>query len=372
MTIERPKNYQAFDKNRVAARLQNAVEIRNAAETSAELWLSGEAGWDYDDKDVIQALASLDGEGKSILLNYDSDGGDVFTGYAIGNYISRMDAKVTVRVGSRIASIATFVASKADSVEMPTNSFYMIHEASGGAWGRADEIRNTATLIDKVNDQLAATYEAKRLSVLGQVEGAEDFRAMMSTGDTWLTAEEAAALGLVDVITDAVVLRASARPDTLDALNAPEHVRAALTQAEGEADTTAEDEAAKDAADAETQAAIETAAQAEADAAAAAAVAAELEAQALAAAQEIRAACALMNMSDKAEGFITVKASLDDVRTALFKARAEADAKTAVDGRQADDTTPQNPVVASIHRARQGAVAALRKQGIHNHKKPNS
>lgn len=349
MTIERPKNYQAFDKNRVAARLQNAVEIRNAADTSAELWLSGEAGWDYDDKTVIQALASLDGEGKSILLNYDSDGGDVFIGYAIGNYISRMKAKVTVRVGSRIASIATFVASKAHSVEMPTNSFYMIHEASGGAWGRADEIRQTASLIDKVNDQLAATYEAKRLSTIGQVDGAEDFRAMMASGDTWLTAEEAAALGLVDVITDAVELRACARPDTLDALNAPEHVRAALTQAEADA----EDEAAKAAeAEAAAQAELEAAAAAAAEAARVAEEAAAAEAKA---ADEIRAACKLMNMSEKADGFIAAKASLDDVRAALFQARAEADARTAVDTRQEPTGTPAAKALSTQERIAQAA-----------------
>jgi ATP-dependent protease ClpP protease subunit len=347
MTIERPENYQAFDKNRVAARIQNAVEIRNAADTSAELWLSGEVGWDYDDKSVIQALASLDGEGKSIILNYDSDGGDVFIGYAIGNYIDRMDAKVTVRVGSRIASIATFIASKADSVEMPTNSFYMIHEAAGGAWGRADEIRNTATLIDKVNDQLAATYEAKRLSVLGQVEGAEDFRAMMATGDTWLTAEEAAALGLVDVITDAVVLRACARPDTLDALNAPEHVRAALS-AQAEADTSEQDAAAL------SEAAVAQAAALAAEEAAAVEVAAlaVVEAQR---AVDIRAACKLMNMSDRADGFIAAKASLDHVRTALFKARAESDQKTAVDTRKEPTGTPAARALSPQERVAQAA-----------------
>lgn len=374
MTIERTKNVKPFRaENSAVPRIANAIEVRNVTETSAELWLTGEVGWDIWANDVIPQLQALDGEGKAITIFLNSPGGDVFDGYVIGNYLAQMKATVTIRVMALSASIATFMCVKADRVEMPANSMFMIHEAWAFTYGRADELRNTATLIDKLNDQIAAAYTAKRVATLGSADG-EDFRAMMATGDVWLTAHEALALGLIDAVIDSVDAKASVRPDILDALHAPDAVRAMAEEPEAEdeaaqAEAEAQDDA-EDQADAEATAKAE--ADAEADAAAAAAAAAEEAAQALAAADEIRAACKLMNMSDKADGFIAARANMDTVRSELFRARAEADAKTAVDGRQTDASAPQNPEAASMHTARQKAVDALRKQGISNQTKTHS
>ncbi|MCG6111556.1 MAG: Clp protease ClpP [Paracoccus sp.] len=346
MTFERPKNVKPFRaENSATPRIANAIEVRNATETAAEIWLTGEVGWDIWANDVIPQLQAIDGDGKEITIFLNSPGGDVFDGYVIGNFIAQMKATVTVRVMALAASIATFMSVKASRVEMPSNSMFMIHEAWAFSWGRADELRNTATLVDKLNDQLAAAYTAKRVSTLGSADG-EDFRALMASGDVWLTAQEALALGLIDAVVDSVDAKASVRADILDALSAPEAVRAMAEEPEAEEVVVAEEEESPvaDAADE-----VAHAADPEPEADQEPAPLAE-EAQA-----EIQAACRLMNMSDRAEGFIAARATMDTVRSELFRARAEADAKTEVDNRQEPTGTPAARVLSAQERIAQAA-----------------
>lgn len=343
--IERPKGYE-YRANSQAPKLDKAFEIRNATDVGGEIWFTGEIGWDVWSREVIPALQEMDGEGKTITIFLSSGGGDVFDGYAIGNFIGQMKATVNVKVMAWAASIATFIAVKADSIEMPSNSMFMIHEASGGAYGRAEEIRQTATLIDKINDQLAGAYNTKRLATQGSTDG-EDFRELMRAGDAWFTAEEAFALGLIDTISDPVNVQASARVDLLDALNAPESVRALLaaqveaTQEDTPPAPTEEELAAQAAAEEEAKAKAEAAAAAEAEAArlaeeaAAAQAAADAEAAAAAeaaqAAEAITAVCRAFEAPDRAAEFIAAKASLVDVRKALWKAAAARDAQLETD-----------------------------------------
>lgn len=155
--------------------------------------------------DFIRDLRAVDDGKRKIVVAVSSLGGDVFDGIAIHNTLRRMGDRVTARIDSVAGSIASVIVAGAHTVEMPSNTMMMIHNPIVDyTWGEADELRKTADLLDKVKDNLIACYRAKA----PQIDAAE--LATMLDETTWLTAHEAVALGLADVITDTVPLKASA------------------------------------------------------------------------------------------------------------------------------------------------------------------
>lgn len=338
--IDSPKGY-SYRAESKAPKLEAPFEVKNLTETSADVWLTGEVGWDIYAPYVIEQLKAIDGEGKTIRIFVNSPGGDVFQGYSIANFIASMKATVIVEVNALAASIASLIAVSADRVEMPENSMMMIHNAWAWAVGEADELRNTATLLDKMNGQLAAAYTGKRLRALGETDGGEDFVSLMSE-TSWLTADEAMSLGLCDAVISPVRAAAVMREDYAARIRVPENILAALAvEDETPPAPTEEELAAQASAEEEARAAAEAeaaaAAQAEADAAAAQAA---LEAEANAAAEAAQAAedeaaitavCRAFEAADRAPEFIAAKASLVDVRKALWKAAAARDAQIQTD-----------------------------------------
>jgi hypothetical protein len=79
---------------------------------------------------------------------------------------------------------------------------------------------------------------------------------------------------------------------------------------------------------------------------------------------EITAACKLFGKEDLAVGFISAMASLDDVRTALFEARAEEEKDSDIDNRIPTAGAPDENANATRHRAGVSAIQALNAQTI--------
>jgi len=78
-------------------------------------------------------------------------------------------------------------------VEMASGALFMVHNASGMAYGDKTDMRNTADLLEKVEGTIVAGYVEKT------GKDAEDIAAMMEK-ETWMTADEALANGFVDRI----------------------------------------------------------------------------------------------------------------------------------------------------------------------------
>jgi hypothetical protein len=72
----------------------------------------------------------------------------------------------------------------------------MIHNPASGAFGDAADMRKHADLLDKVKAQLISIY-------LTRANVDEEYLVRMMDEETWLTADEALAMGLIDVILDA-------------------------------------------------------------------------------------------------------------------------------------------------------------------------
>lgn len=342
--ITKPSNVVPFRQDGApVAKIANAVVVKNSG---SAIDMFGEVGWDIRAQPTIEKLKAMNVKGETVFVDLTSGGGDLFEGYAIGNYIASMDATVVVRVGALAASIASYIACCASKVVMPKNSMMMIHEVKASVHGTADEISNVLELMGKMNDQIAASYEAKRVRTHGQTDGAEPFRPMMKA-DCWLTAEEALALGLCDEVVDAVAMVACVRPDFAAQISVPESIKNDVVSDEDiikTPDDIEADDAEKEAEEAKAQAEAAAAAeQAAAEAAALAAAEAEAAtkllaetaaAEAAAAAQleaDIRATCRVFGAEDKADGFISNKVDFAEVRKALWKAKADADAALETD-----------------------------------------
>ncbi|MCD9062744.1 head maturation protease, ClpP-related [Staphylococcus chromogenes] len=143
-------------------------------------------------KDALKELKDV----KQITVNINSGGGDVFSGVAIHNMLKSHKAHVTVKIDGLAASIASVIAMAGDKVIIPRNAMLMIHNAWTFAVGNASDLRKQAEDLEKINSVVINSYLDKNPNI------DEDKLRSLMDDETWLTAQEAKDLGLVDVIAE--------------------------------------------------------------------------------------------------------------------------------------------------------------------------
>jgi ATP-dependent Clp endopeptidase proteolytic subunit ClpP len=174
-----------------------------AEQSQTEISIFDEIGyWGITAKQFITDLKSVD-PSHNILLRIHSPGGEVFDGNAIYNALKRHPGGVTVQIEGLAASMATVIALAGSPVKMAANGFFMIHNPWGLSIGDADDMREQADLLEKIQTGIVNAYVAKS----GQT--AEQIQEWMDA-ETWMTADEALAAGFIDEITEAYAMAASA------------------------------------------------------------------------------------------------------------------------------------------------------------------
>lgn len=194
----------------IRARPPQAAASGAPRAASAEVYIYGDIGerW-WDDESVtaaklVRELADLDVEAITVRIN--SVGGSVSDGVAIYNALKRHKAAVTTVIDGVAASIASLIAMAGDTVEMASNAMLMVHAPWTYASGNAEDMRATADMLDAHAAAMATSYAAK------SGKTADEVLSMWLDGeDHWLTAEQARAEGLADVITDPLPVAASLR-----------------------------------------------------------------------------------------------------------------------------------------------------------------
>lgn len=150
------------------------------------------------------------GDIKQLNVFINSPGGSVFEGISIKNMLERQKLKgcfINVVIDGLAASIASVIAMAGDKIFMPENALMMVHRASCGCFGNADEMRKQIEVLDKIDIVITNTYVNRSGGLLSK----EDVQAMFNSGDTWLTAEEAKNYGLCDEITESLKVAACAK-----------------------------------------------------------------------------------------------------------------------------------------------------------------
>ena len=146
----------------------------------------------------LQALGDID----ELHVFINSRGGDIFAGQAIHSMLKRHKAQVVVYVDGLAASAASVVAMAGNVIRMPRNAMMMIHNAWTIALGNAEEFRKVADTLDQIGKAIMAAYQEKT----GMPE--EEIAVLMNA-ETWMTAEEAVAMGFADEIEEAKQVAAS-------------------------------------------------------------------------------------------------------------------------------------------------------------------
>lgn len=175
------------------------------SDSPIEVLIYDEIGlWGITASNFVRDLKAADDGNSAIVVSINSPGGDLFDGFAIHNALARLGDRCTARIDGVAASSASVIACGASQVVMASNAMMMIHNPSTFAYGTAEELRKTADMVDKARDGIIASYRRKAPSI----DDAELVR--MLDDETWLTAEEAVAIGFADTIGEEASLQACA------------------------------------------------------------------------------------------------------------------------------------------------------------------
>jgi ATP-dependent protease ClpP protease subunit len=179
--------------------------IRNAAQDAVDINIDGDIvdastqailrDWYGDDTSVSfksfrDQLKAQEASTYNIYIN--SYGGMVTDAMAMHDLIveMRQQGKVVNTIGRGIiASAATYILMAGNS-SMSKNSWFMIHNVSGGIWGDVNMVEQYAAMLRKFNNSARDFYA----SATGKRK--EDITKMMDA-ETWMTADEAKMNGFV-------------------------------------------------------------------------------------------------------------------------------------------------------------------------------
>lgn len=307
---------------------------------------------------AVSFLAVLRQQAGPVEIEISSLGGSVIEGIALFNGMKSWAQipgnSLTFTVMGVAASIASMLIMVPNAkVRMPANTYLMMHKPWASPDGNADELREIADLLDKMEPSLINAYVARS----GKTD--DEIRAMLSA-ETWLTADEALAAGFVDEVIDAVEISNSCDVDRL-----PDEIRALIGPVaeddkdgdqSNDGDTTTE---AKPFAD-EALAVLDAAGLKDVAAPLILACADLTEVKArVDAAREIKALCAVAKRDGDAKSLIAQNKSVADVRAHLIAALAAEDERSEIDNTP-NDKSPRGTQPAAV--STDSIWAARRKQ----------
>ena len=164
---------------------------------NAELTLYGDIGdsfWeDISSKKLVQDLENLDVE--NITLNISSNGGGTTAAIAIANALKRHKARVIANIDGIVGSAATIITSACDTVRMPKNALFMIHNPWTIAMGEEKDFEKMAETLSKVKNSIIETY-------IDKTGMNKDKLSELMDKESWFSANEAKEYGFIDEIVE--------------------------------------------------------------------------------------------------------------------------------------------------------------------------
>ncbi|MBJ8093491.1 MULTISPECIES: head maturation protease, ClpP-related [Bacillus cereus group] len=178
--------------------LKRDIRFEVKGENEYKLTVYGSIGGWFSENNAEAVRRKIqDVKAEKIHVHINSGGGSAFDGVAICNMLKQHDAEVIVHIDGWAASAASVIAMAGDKIIMPSNTMMMIHQASTFEYGNADLFEKTARDLRKIDSALAASYKKRFV-------GTDEELKQLLKDETWLTAEEAVALGLADEIADEI------------------------------------------------------------------------------------------------------------------------------------------------------------------------
>lgn len=148
--------------------------------------------------DLRRELAAC--QPRAVELIIDSPGGDAIAGLKLHDTFKGYETRVLI--SGLCCSAAVLVAMAGKRIQMHPDSRVMLHSPATFVFGASDELLNAAIQVERLRSSYTEILGDRTGQPLTTVEG-------WLARDTWFTAAEALAAGLVDEITP---LPASAAP----------------------------------------------------------------------------------------------------------------------------------------------------------------
>ena len=140
---------------------------------------------------VSDVTSQLTGK-EDIKIICNSIGGDVFAGSEIYTALKKYQGKIDAEV-IFAASIATVIVMAADKISMTPTGQFMIHNVSTSVEGDYRDMEKSAQTLRNMNAMIASSYKSR-------MKVSDEELAKMMDNETWLNAQQAKDLGLIDEI----------------------------------------------------------------------------------------------------------------------------------------------------------------------------
>lgn len=178
--------------------IKKDIRLEKKNDKEHKLYIYGTIGGWFSDNDADTIRHKLNEiKSEKIHVHINSGGGSAFDGIAICNLLKQHDAEIIVHIDGWAASAASIIAMAGDKIIMPSNTMMMIHQASTFEYGNADDFEKVAKDLRKIDTAIRQTY-------MNRFVGTEEELAELLKEETWLTADEALALGLADEVTEEI------------------------------------------------------------------------------------------------------------------------------------------------------------------------
>ncbi len=163
---------------------------------TTQIFLYGQIGDQaagLDAKTITDQVRSATGD-LTVFIN--STGGLIFDGLPIYEALrSYTGGQVIIQIDGFALSMASLIAMAGNRIVMASSAMMMIHRPWDSAFGNAADMRAKADQVEKIEEQLIAIYAARSGMTPANV-------AALMAAETWFTAEEALAAGLITEISE--------------------------------------------------------------------------------------------------------------------------------------------------------------------------
>lgn len=145
---------------------------------------------------IRKAIAEANGQPLDVEIST-CYGGDIFSGSNIYSALRGYTGGVRIHITGLAASAASVIAMAGPSDMSPT-AMLMVHRASSAAWGNYHAMDTESDSLQQADKAIAAAYVAK--------SGMEEKDALkMMDKESWITAQQAVDLKLVDSVAGGAV-----------------------------------------------------------------------------------------------------------------------------------------------------------------------
>ncbi len=174
--------------------------VGKAKDNTPEILVYGLIGGDegINSSDFVKELRALEKTSNLINVRINSVGGSVWEGFAIFNALVNCRAEIHIYIDGVAASMGSIIAMAGKKVFMSKYARLMTHSASGAGTGNSSDMRQTAQLLDSIDNTMCVVYSQRTGKTTEECK-----TAYVGTIDKWFTADQALGEKLIDGIYDA-------------------------------------------------------------------------------------------------------------------------------------------------------------------------